>query len=97
MNATAIYNYIPIFYLKYVDDVGDYNDTKETIRFVLDVWLWSYGLEGMQSLKHLRKFSLLGKILRIETLTGLERIALAQAVGIAASSLEILSSTASLL
>lgn len=74
-----INNCVPIFYLKYVDDVGDYSDTKETIGTIIDVVLTFTAVGNIAKLRHIKDVSLLRKVLT-GTITIAEELALKRAV-----------------
>ncbi|UIR56356.1 EndoU domain-containing protein [Sphingobacterium sp. SRCM116780] len=50
-------NSMPIFYLHYVDDLGDYSDFKQSVRTVIDILTLYYG--AVSAFKYARAFSLL--------------------------------------
>lgn len=52
-----INNCIPIFYLKYVDDVGDWSDFKNTIGLLVDIVTTFSGIGNLAKLRHLKKIS----------------------------------------
>jgi|GEM_PF-4245312 len=86
-------NLIPIFYLKYVDDLGDYSDFKETIGVVTDVVLTFAG--GIGIYKNLASGGF--KVLRNYLLKGIDKAAAKQILKkIAFESWELLLETASL-
>ncbi|MEL1248567.1 hypothetical protein [Flavobacterium helocola] len=73
-----IKNCLPIFYLMYVDDVGDRSDAKETIGTAINVALTFWGIGGVISnLRHLRSLSL---VTRIGTLNAAEKVAFGKAL-----------------
>ncbi|WP_026715313.1 hypothetical protein [Flavobacterium daejeonense] len=59
-----LYNCIPAFYLKYVDDLGDKSDVKNTISTIFDVVLTFTGIGNLPKLRHLKDLSLFGRLLR---------------------------------
>lgn len=73
-------NQIPIFYLKYVDDLGDYSDFKETVGVVVDVALTFIGGIGIYKNlatgggRVLRRF-LAGEVLEAAAVNTLRKIA----------------------
>ncbi len=79
LNSDGISDSIPIFYLKYIDDVGDYSDAKETFGLITDLALTFTGVGNLSKLKyfkHLSKLRKLGslspyaKVLPLEALQG---------------------------
>ncbi len=95
-NINFIQNSIPIFYLKYVDDLGDYSDAKETIGTVVDVALTFSGIGNITKLRHITKLSLIRKSFTTAGLTLLEKQALVKAVSGTVSAVEALLGVASL-
>ena len=78
-----IHNCFPIFYLKYVDDLGDYSDIKELIGTGVDVALTFSGIGNITKLRHFTKLSLIRKLFINGGLTAVEKIALKKAMGAA--------------
>jgi hypothetical protein len=91
-----INNCIPIFYLQYVDDLGDYSDTKETIGTAIDVVLTFTGVGNIAKLRHIKDVSLLRKLFIAGELTLVERVALTRALSGLASASEAVIAIASL-
>lgn len=81
-----INNSIPIFYLKYIDDSGDYSDAKETIGLLIDVALTFSGVGNIAKLKHFRYLSKFG---RLNTLAPETRILYFEAVSGVSAAFEI--------
>lgn len=63
VNESNNNNSIPIFYLKYIDDLGDYSDTKEKVGIVADVLLTFTGIGNITKARHLLKISVLRRYL----------------------------------
>ncbi|MEP2057491.1 MAG: hypothetical protein ABJJ05_06765 [Maribacter litoralis] len=82
VNMDNINDCIPIFYLKYVDDLGDYSDAKQAIGTSTDVILTFTGVGNLTKLRHLKYLSLIN---RLGTLNTLEKLRLASALGKVAS------------
>lgn len=55
-------NFIPPFFLKYIDDKGDENDFNTKIGYVLDVVSVASGIGAIVGLRHLRTLSQLGQL-----------------------------------
>lgn len=53
----SLNNSIPIFFLKYVDDAGDYSDANETIGLAIDVILTFTGIGNVTKLRQFRHLS----------------------------------------
>lgn len=94
-NAQFVNNCIPIFYLQYVDDLGDYSDAKQVIGTVANVALFFTGIGEIASLRYLRYFSVLKNI--GTGLSSAEELLLWKAVGSLTSLAQVLSSAASLI
>lgn len=80
VDATNNANSIPIFYLKYIDDLGDYSDFKQTVGVVTDVVLTFTGIGNITKARHLLKASVLRRFLLGETVTLLEKQVLVRAL-----------------
>lgn len=94
-NVQFINNCIPIFYLQYVDDLGDYSDAKQFVGTVANVALFFTGIGEIASLRYLRHFSVLKNI--GTGLSSAEELLLWKAVGSLTSLAQVLSSAASLI
>ena len=96
-NADKNTNSIPIFYLKYVDDLGDYSDFKETIGTVTDVVLTFSGIGNITKVRHLAKASVIRRFLfeGIAVVSPIERAALIRTLKFAFATWEIALGTAS--
>lgn len=81
-----INNSIPIFYLKYIDDVGDYSDAKETIGAIIDVVLTFTGIGNITKLKHIRHLS---KLRKLSSLQATEKILLLEGISGVVGTIEI--------
>ncbi|MDY0990341.1 hypothetical protein SOM12_23135 [Flavobacterium sp. CFBP9031] len=92
-----INNCIPIFYLQYVDDLGDYSDTKETIGTAADVILTFSGLTGLEKLRHLKDLSLLRKYFIAGELSLAEVASFSKALGVLANNAQIILGIAGLI
>jgi len=90
-------NAIPVFYLKYVDDLGDYSDAKESIGTIIDIVLTFTGIGGaISNLRHLAKFSLIRKAITSGGLTAAEKLLLRRALASTLGFVEAISGVASL-
>lgn len=56
---------IPLFYLKFIDDVGDEKDMNAKIGYFIDVATIATGIGNLAKLRHLRQLSRLGQALVI--------------------------------
>lgn len=86
-------NAIPIFYLKYVDDLGDYSDFKQTVRAVIDVASLYYGISSVSN--YSRALSLLRNAEGEFVISN--QVLLRLQVGLITSAAEALSSAASII
>lgn len=84
----------PIFYVKYIDDVGDGEDLITAGEATLDIALTFTGIGNLSKLRHLRHLSLLGRIAMGGAITGTERILFMRALSGAASFVQLTSGVA---
>lgn len=91
-----IENCFPVFYLKYIDDLGDKSDTKETIATLADVVLTFTGVGNIAKLRHVKDLSLLRKFFIAGELSTMERVALTRALSGLASAAQAILGVASL-
>ena len=91
-----IENCFPVFYLKYIDDLGDKSDTKETIATLADVILTFTGVGNIAKLRHVKDLSLVRKLFMAGELSTIERVALTRALSGLASGAEAIIGVASL-
>lgn len=91
-----INNCIPVFYLQYVDDLGDYSDTKETIGIAIDIVLTFSGVGNIAKLRHVKDLSLLRKFFVAGELSLAESASLTRALSGLASGFEAIMGIASL-
>jgi hypothetical protein len=89
-----ISNCIPVFYLKYIDDVGDYSDAKETIGLVVDIVLTFTGISTLTKLKYLRGLSKLKNIESVAA-SSTTRIVYLEAFSEAVAAIEVVAGTSS--
>lgn len=54
---------VPLFYLKFIDDVGDIQDFNKKVGYVVDVVTTVSGIGNISKLRHLRNLSRLGQAL----------------------------------
>ncbi|MCV2487662.1 hypothetical protein OD917_22190 [Flavobacterium sp. SH_e] len=92
-----INNCFPVFYLQYVDDLGDYSDTKETIGTAADVMLTFSGLTGLGKLSHLKDLSLIRKYFVAGELSLAEIASFSRALGVLANNAQIILGIAGLI
>lgn len=98
VNDTNNTNSIPIFYLKYIDDLGDISDFKASFGLILDVVLTFTGIGNITKARHLSKASVLRRYLVGEAVTLAEKQLLMRAIrGVAFATWEIVLGTASIL
>jgi len=91
-----IENCFPVFYLQYIDDLGDKSDTKETIATLADVILTFTGVGNISKLRHVKDLSLLRKLFIAGELTTIEKVALTRALSGLASGAQAILGVASL-
>jgi hypothetical protein len=91
-----IENCFPVFYLQYIDDLGDKSDTKETISTLADVVLTFTGVGNIAKLRHLKDLSLLRKFFVAGELSAIETVALTKALSGLASGFEAIMAIAGL-
>lgn len=68
-------NIIPIFYLKYIDDLGDYSDFKQSIGVFIDAVLTFTGIGNITKLRHLVKVSVIRRYLAGGVISAAEKAA----------------------
>jgi hypothetical protein len=91
-------NTLPIFYLKYIDDLGDISDFKESFGIILDVVLTFTGVGNITKARHLSKASVLRRYLLRETVSLVEKQLLMRAIrGVVFATWELVLGTASIL
>ena len=97
-DPNAINNSFPIFYLQYIDDLGDYSDVKNTISTTIDIVLTFTGAGNLTKLRYLQKLSLLRKAnFSYAALSSIEKEAIRVAfIRFAVSSAELLTGMASI-
>jgi len=94
VNNENINNSIPVFFLKYIDDAGDYSDAQNTIGLVLDIALLFTGVGNITKLKHFRHLS---KLRKLATIPQTEKILVLEALSGGLGALEIIAGVSSII
>lgn len=92
-DPNSVKNTFPIFYLKYLDDLGDYSDAKNTVSTILDVVLTFTGVGNLAKLRHLSKLS---HITRYAALEPAKKLMVRRALQGLVGTIEFIAGTASI-